>query len=302
MTSCDRGVWVAPEGLSGSAVTALGQRVEELGYSTLWVGETLGRDPFAQLAAIGAATSSLTLATGIANIYNRHPQVMQQGANTVAEQTGGRLILGLGVSSPAIVQRVRGIEYHKPLSFMRDYLEAMDNARYTSVAPPCEVPRVLAALGPKMLELAARRSLGAHPYNTTPAHTAWAREVLGTEPRLYVEQKVMLTSDAGLARETGAKVLKFYTRAPGYRNAWAKMGFDDQDIDGLSARFVDGLVAWGDLDAIEARLNEHAEAGASHICINPLHPNHGQGAVDDAVLAALAPTSEPSRARQEGQG
>lgn len=289
MTSCDRGVWFAPEGLTGSQVRDLGGRVEELGYSTLWVGETFGRDPFAQIAAIGAATSKLVLASGIANIYNRHPGVMLQGANTVAEQTGGRMILGLGVSSPVIVERMRGIEYHKPLSFMRDYLEAMDNARYTSVAPPHQVPRVLAALGPKMLELAAQRCAGAHPYNTTPEHTARARAIIGEDCGLYVEQKVMLTRDASLARETGAKVLKFYSRAPGYRYAWLKMGFTEDDIDGLSARLVDGLIAWGDADAIEARLNEHAQAGASHICIHPLHPDFGQGAVDDAVLAALAP-------------
>ena len=294
MTSCDRGVWFAPEGLTGSQLTDFGRRVEELGYSTLWVGETFGRDPFAQLAAIGAATSSLKLASGIANIYNRHPGVMLQGANTVAEQTGGRMILGLGVSSPAIVSRVRGIEYGKPLSFMRDYLEAMDAALYTSVAPPREVPRVLAALGPKMLELAAQRCAGAHPYNTTPEHTAWARGIIGPESGLYVEQKVMLTRDPSVARETGAKVLKFYSRAPGYRNAWLQMGFSEEDIDGLSAKLVDGLVAWGDVDAIEARLTEHAEAGASHICVHPLHPDSGQGAVDDAVLAALAPTPKLS--------
>ena len=294
MTSCDRGVWFAPEGLTGSQLTDFGRRVEELGYSTLWVGETFGRDPFAQLAAIGAATSSLKLASGIANIYNRHPGVMLQGANTVAEQTGGRMILGLGVSSPAIVQRVRGIEYGKPLSFMREYLEAMDSALYTSVAPPQEVPRVLAALGPKMLELAAQRCAGAHSYNTTPEHTAWARGIIGSESGLYVEQKVMLTTDPSVARETGAKVLKFYSRAPGYRNAWLKLGFSEEDIDGLSGKLVDGLVAWGDVDAIEARLTEHAEAGASHICIHPLHPDSGQGAVDDAVLAALAPTPKLS--------
>lgn len=294
MTSCDRGVWFAPEGLTGSQVAEFGRRVEELGYSTLWVGETFGRDPFAQLAAIGAATSSLNLASGIANVYNRHPGVMLQGANTVAEQTGGRMILGLGVSSPAIVQRVRGIEYGKPLSFMSDYLDAMDSALYTSVSPPHEVPRVLAALGPKMLELAAQRCAGAHPYNTTPEHTAWARGIIGPESGLYVEQKVVLTSDASVARETGAKVLKFYSRAPGYRNAWLKMGFSEEDIDGLSAKLVDGLVAWGNVATIEARLAEHAEAGASHVCVHPLHPSSGQGAVDDAVLAALAPSPKAS--------
>ena len=289
MTSCDRGVWNAPEGLTGGELLAFARRVEELGYSTLWLGETFGRDPFAQLAAIGAATDTLTLATGIANIYNRHPGVMLQGANTVAEQTGGRMILGLGVSSPAIVSRVRGIDYDKPLSFLRTYLDAMSEALYTSVPPPEPVPVVLAALGPKMLELAAERTAGAHPYNTTPEHTAMAREVMGPDAGLYVEQKVMLTDDASLARETGAKVLKFYSRAPGYVNAWLKMGFTQEDIDGLSDKLVDAIVAWGDVEAIEARLTEHAEAGATHICIHPLHPESGQGAVDDTVLSALAP-------------
>jgi probable F420-dependent oxidoreductase len=289
MDSCDRGVWFAPEGLTGSEVRACGQQIERLGYSTLWVGETFGRDPFAQLAAIGGVTSSLTLATGIANIYNRHPGVMVQGANTVAEQTGGRMMLGLGVSSPAIVNKVRGIEYDKPLSFLRTYLDAMDSALYTSVPPPEPVPRVLAALGPKMLELAAERTAGAHPYNTTPEHTAMARSVMGPDAGLFVEQKVMLTEDASLARTTGAKVLKFYSRAPGYRNAWLKMGFSEEDIDGLSEKLIDGLIAWGAADAIEARLGEHAEAGATQVCIHPLHPLEGQAAIDEEVLVALAP-------------
>ena len=288
----DRGVWVAPERLSAPQVRALGQRVEELGYSTLWVGETFGRDPFAQLAAIGAATEKLVLATGIANIYSRHPAVMQQGANTVAEQTNGRMILGLGVSSPVIVEKVRGLQYHKPLTYLREYLTAMDQARYTSVAPPQKVPRVLAALGPKMLELAAQRSSGAHPYNTTPDHTAWARSIIGHEPGLYVEQKVLLTDNKQVAHATAAKVLKFYAAAPGYRNAWCKMGFSENDIEGLSPKLLDGLVAWGDVDAIEVRLSEHAQAGASHICIHPLHPHDGQGAVDDAALLALAPSAK----------
>ncbi|MEZ5165627.1 MAG: TIGR03620 family F420-dependent LLM class oxidoreductase [Acidimicrobiales bacterium] len=281
-------MWFAPEGLTGGEVAALGRRVEELGYSTLWVGETFGRDPFAQLAAVGAATGSLTLATGIANIYNRHPGVMVQGANTVAEQTGGRMILGIGVSSPAIVNKVRGIEYERPLSFLRTYLDAMDTALYTSVPPPAPVPVVLAALGPRMLELAAARSAGAHPYNTTPEHTAMARSVMGDGPGLYVEQKVMLTDDAQAARATGAKVLKFYSRAPGYRNAWLKMGFTEDDIDGLSPKLVDGLIAWGDVDAIEERLAAHAEAGATHVCIHPLHLWRDR-ARSTTPLAALAP-------------
>lgn len=289
MTSCDRGVWLAPEGLTGEEIGALGPRLEELGYSTLWVGETMGRDPFALLAHVGARTTALRLATGIANIYHRHPGVMLQGANTVAEQTGGRMTLGLGVSSPVIVNKVRGIAYEKPLSFLRTYLDAMDESRYTSVPPADPVPVYLAALGPKMLELAAERAAGAHPYNTTPEHTAFAREVMGPDAGLCVEQKVMLTTDAAQARATGAGVLRFYSRAPGYRNAWNRMGFTEEDIDGMSDRFVDSLIAWGDADTIEARLAEHADAGATHVCIQPLHPEHGVGAVDDAVLTALAP-------------
>lgn len=283
---------MAPEGLTGEQVGALGVRLEELGYSTLWVGETMGRDPFAQLAHVGARTSTLKLATGIANIYNRHPGVMLQGANTVAEQTGDRMILGLGVSSPVIVNKVRGIEYDKPLSFLRTYLDGMEASRYTSVPPAEPVPVYLAALGPKMLELAAERTAGAHPYNTTPEHTALAREIMGPDAGLCVEQKVMLTTDATQARETGAGVLKFYSRAPGYRNAWIRMGFTEEDIDAMSDRFVDALIAWGDVDAIEARLAEHADAGATHICIQPLDPATGVGAVPDEALAALAPVKE----------
>ena len=190
----------------------------------------LCRDPFAQLALIGATTSTLGLASGIANIYNRAPGVMLQGANTVAEATGGRMMLGIGVSSPAIVHKVRGIDYDKPLAFLKTYLDAMESAMYTAVAPTEPVPIVLAALGPKMLELAAERTAGAHPYNTTPEHTAMAREVMGPDAGLFVEQKVILTEDADLARATGAKVLRFYSRAPGYVNAWKRMGFSDEDI------------------------------------------------------------------------
>ena len=117
-----------------------------------------------------------------------------------------------------------------------------------------------------------------------------AREVMGRDAGLYVEQKVLLTTDAEQARATGASVLKFYSRAPGYVNAWKRMGFTDDDISGLSDRLVDALVAWGTADQIEARLQEHADAGATHVCIHPLDPVTGQGAPDDAALEALAPS------------
>ena len=166
----------------------------------------------------------------------------------------------------------------------------MGGSRYASVAPAEPVPVVLAALGPKMLELAAEKTAGAHPYNTTPEHTAMAREVMGPDAGLFVEQKVLLTTDAEQARATGASVLKFYSRAPGYVNAWKRMGFTDDDISSLSDRLVDAVVAWGTADQIEARLQEHADAGATHVCIHPLDPVTGQGAPDDAALEALAPS------------
>ena len=285
----ERGCWAAPEALSGADTASFAKAVEELGYSHLWIGETFGRDPFALVAHIGAVTSTLGLASGIANVYNRHAGVMKQGAYTVAEQTGGRFTLGLGVSSPVIVEKMRGIPYDKPLSFMRSYLDAMEASRYTSVQPPEPVPVVLAALGPRMLELAAERTDGAHPYNTTPEHTAFARSVMGPDARLCVEQKVLLTTDAEQARATGGKVMRFYTRAPGYRDCWKRLGFDDDDIDGLSERFVDAMVAWGDVDTIERRLAEHADAGATQVCVQVLDPATGTGAIDYDALAALAP-------------
>ncbi len=284
-----RGVWAAPEALTGTELATMAQRAEQLGYAALWLGETFGRDPFAQAAHLGAVTSALHLATGIANVYNRHPGVMKQGAHTVAEQTGGRFTLGLGVSSPIIVSKIRGLDYHKPRSFMRSYLDALAESRYTA-APPAEPPPVvLAALGPRMLELAAERTAGAHPYNVTPEHTEMARRVMGPGAGLYVEQKVMLTGDAEQARATGAGVMKFYTRVPGYRNCWLSLGFTESDIDGPSPRFIDAMVAWGDVEAIEARLGEHLDAGADGVCIQVLHPAAGVGAVDYDALEALAP-------------
>src|SRR5437764_12907374 len=140
------GVWMAPEALPARDVAALAQELERLGYSTLWLGETFGRDPFALAGYVGALTERLVLATGIANIFNRHPGAMKQAANTVAEETGGRFVLGLRVSSPQIGVKGRGLDYSRPLTQMRAYLDAMNAARYLAVPPPAAVPVVLAAL------------------------------------------------------------------------------------------------------------------------------------------------------------
>lgn len=283
------GVWLAPESLDAPSVARVAMLIEELGYHDLWLAETFGRDPFALAAHLGARTERLRLATGIASIFNRHPGAMKQAANTVAEQTGGRFVLGLGVSSPQIVENARHLDYSRPLTRLSCYLDAYDASPYFSVPPPSAVPVVLAALGPKMLTLAAERTSGALTYNMTPEHTATARATLGPERLLAVEQKVMLASSPAAARATAARVLRFYRRAPGYRRAWNALGYTDADIDTPSDRFVDGIVAWGDEQVIGDRVAAHIEAGADHVCIQPLHPEHGHTAVDDAVLRLLAP-------------
>lgn len=283
------GVWFAPEGIPSPDLVKSTQLMEELGYETFWLAETFGRDPFALAANLGAHTSKIKLATGIANVFHRHPGAMKQAANTVAEQTGGRFILGLGISSPAIVQKVRKLDYSKPVTFLKGYLDDYAASRYFAVPPPSEVPIILAALGPKMLGIARDRSAGAITYNMTPEHTARAREALGPDRILAVEQKIILGASQDTARATAAGVLKFYQKAPGYRKAWNDLGYTDADIDDASARYVDGVVAWGDEAAIRARLDEHVAAGADHVCIQPLHPESGIGAIDENALRAFSP-------------
>ena len=283
------GVWFSPDGLAAADSEAMARNIETLGYDSLWVGEVFGRDPFAHLAFLGSRTDRLILATGIANIYNRHPGSMKQAADTLAEQTGGRFILGLGVSSPVIVSKIRGLDYAKPYSYMVEYLEKMEASRYMSVPPAEPVPVILAALGPKMLALSGEKADGAHTYNVTPEHTQSARKILGPDKSLVVEQKIMLQEDPGKARALSAKALSFYAAAPGYRNAWKGLGFSDEEIDSGAPRFVDALVAWGSEDSIRARLQEHVDAGASEILIQPLHPERGMGALHEAALRAFAP-------------
>jgi len=194
------GVWYFTDGMSLVQAEDLVGRIEGLGYSALWLPDTVGRDPFAHIAHLAGGTTSLVFATGIASIFHRHPGPMQQVANTLAEQTGGRFVLGLGVSHAPMVVGLRKLDYSKPLSQMREYLAAMDAAPY-SASPPAQPPtRLLAALGPKMIELARDAADGAHPYWTTPEHTEQARQFLGPDKLLCVEQKVVLSTDPSVAR------------------------------------------------------------------------------------------------------
>ena len=285
-----RGVWAPTDVMALDEAVRFATRLEELGYGCLWLPETFGRDPFAHVAHLAGEATTMSFATGIANIHHRHPGAMVQAANALAEQTGGRFVLGVGVSHEPFVSGLRGLPYEKPLAAMRTYLEAMKAAPYMGPAPADPVPVLVAALGPKMLELAGTHADGAHPYWTTPEHTAQAREVLGPDKALCVEQKVVLTDDADVARETAIGALAVYVKLPNYRNNWLRLGFTDEEIDGHATRFLDAVVAWGAVDAIEARLREHVDAGADHLCIQAMTPGHPFRPDLDA-LAALAPGS-----------
>ncbi|HVT78199.1 MAG TPA: TIGR03620 family F420-dependent LLM class oxidoreductase [Acidimicrobiales bacterium] len=283
------GVWTHTETMSGADAVALAQRIEALGYSTLWLPETAGKDPFALIGMLAANTTELRFATGIANIFHRHPGVMKQAAMTLAEQSGGRFILGIGVSHGPMVAGLRGLDYSKPLASMSAYLDGYDASPYMAF-PPAEPPkRVLAALGPKMLELARDKADGAHPYWTTPDHTALARKILGPDRLLLVEQKVVGTTDAATAHAAAINALNMYRTLPNYRNNWLRLGFSDEEIDANAPRFLDAVVAWGTTDQIKARIQEHVDAGADQVCVQPLDPENRLGVVDWDVLESLKP-------------
>lgn len=286
-----RGVWWFTETKTADDAAALAQRLESLGYGALWIPETMGRDPFAHAAMLFERTETLVIATGIANIFHRHPGAMKQAQQTLAEQSGNRFLLGIGVSHAPIVAGVRKLDYSRPLTQMRDYLEGMAASGYMAVGPSQEPKTLLAALGPKMLELASTAADGAHPYWTTPDHTEQARGALGPDKLLCVEQKVVLTEDATVARAAARQALAMYIDLPNYFKNWFRLGFTEDDLaDGGSDRLVDGLVAWGSLDRIEARLQAHTDAGADHVCIQPLHPDPASfGTPDPDALEALAP-------------
>lgn len=283
------GVWLFVDGLDAQGTAKLAQRVESLGYGTLWIPEAMGREVFASASWLLAATTKLNIASGIANIYARDAMTMAAGQKTLDEQSGGRFLLGVGVSHKPLVEDIRGHDASKPLATMKRYLDAMAGAIY--VAPPSAVPGkiVIGALHPKMLKLCAQKTAGAHPYLMPPEHTAYARKILGDGPLLCPEQKVLLESDPAKARSVARAALKMYFELPNYRRSLMRFGFTDADFaDGGSDRLVDGTVAWGDEQAIRERIAAHHAAGADHVCIQPLHPD-ALPEPDWRVLEALAP-------------
>lgn len=281
------GVWAALDTLSAPNAAAFAQRAEAWGYGALWIPEAVGREVFSASAWLLANTSTMTVATGIANIYARDPLSAAAAQNGLNEQSGGRFLLGLGVSHVPLVEGIRKHIYGKPIATMRAYLRAMAEADYRAVAPPAKPKTVLAALGPKMLELSAELADGAHPYNVTPEHTRRAREILGAGKLLCVEQAAILETSAADARATARKFLSVYLGFPNYVDNWRRLGFVDADFaGGGSDRLIDSITVWGDERAIRDRIEAHWQAGADQVCVQAI----GRGASsDEHLLALLAP-------------
>jgi probable F420-dependent oxidoreductase len=257
--------------LSGQQLSA----VESLGYGAIWAGGS----PPAELDWVDpilGATESLQLATGIVNIWTADAGPVSESFQRIENAYPGRFLLGIGVGHPEAHQ-----EYKKPYDALSDYLDKLDEYGVPKDR------RVVAALGPQVLKLSARRSAGAHPYLTTPEHTASARELIGPDAFLAPEHKVVLTTDVDKARTAGRKGLDVYLNLQNYLNNWKRLGFSDEDLAKPgSDRLVDAVVAYGTVDAIAARLKEHLDAGANHV---PVQVLTGPDKLVDALTALSGP-------------
>ena len=256
--------------LPSSEGNELCAEASSLGFKTIWIPEAVGRDPFVTAMRVLENTADVVVATGIANIYARDAMTMANAQRSVEEAHPGRFLLGLGVSHLHLVEWVRKHDYSKPLTFMRDYLAAMQKARFMAVGPS-ELPElVLAALGPKMLELAASETAGAHPYFVPPEHTQMAREIMGQDALLYPEQMVVLEEDPSTARAIARQHMTTYAALPNYANNLRRLGYETEEIESLDDRVVDSVIAWGSLETIKERVKAHFDAGADHVCVQVL--------------------------------
>jgi probable F420-dependent oxidoreductase len=285
MTAIDIGTWGIWTSLLDLHPTARVREVlaelDDMGWGAIWRPESTGRDALISSAQWLEWCPRMAVATGIAQTYARHPLTTNSAVRTIDEAHPGRFLLGLGVSHAPMVEGVRGLDYSTPLSDMREYLTAMDAAPFTAAGPEGRPPRILAALGPKMLELSARLADGAHPYFTVPEHTALARGIIGPDKFLAPEQMCVLETDPGRAREIARANMERYLQLPNYTNNLQRMGFEEAEIADVSDRLVDAIVVWGDIDTIVARLQEHIDAGADHVCVQALVEDPNDLPMDD---------------------
>jgi len=282
------GVWAMLEAMTAPETLDFARSLEKHGYRALWIPEGPGRDPFAHAAHLLSHTTNLAIATGIANIWARDATAMASASRTVAEIAPGRFVLGIGVSHKPVVA-ARGHRYDKPYSYMKEYLPQLKNALQKSPAPE-PIPLLIAALHPKMLELAATQADGTHPYFVPTEHTAKVRAQIGAEPWICVEQAVILESDSAKARAAARQHMSFYvTQLPNYRNNLKALGWRDADFEnGCSDRLVDAIVAWGSPEKIQERIQAHLTAGATHVCLQALRAD-GSPLPDLRALEVLAP-------------
>lgn len=268
------GIWTFALDLQPAAkAQEAAAEIEALGYGAVWIPEALGREAFTNSAVLLAGTRRVVVATGIANMWARDPMAMAAAQKTLTEAYPDRFLLGIGVSHAPLVT-MRGHQYEKPLSAMRRYLDAMDSAPFMASPPATQPVRVIAALAPKMLKLAAERAAGSHPYFVPPEHTAYAREQLGKGPLLAPEQAAVLETDAAKAREIARTHMSTYLGLPNYVNNLKRLGFTDDDIaNGGSDRLVDAIVVWGTVETVVKRVRAHHAAGADHVCLQVLDPD-----------------------------
>jgi probable F420-dependent oxidoreductase len=267
------GIWTGQLDFSpADVVREAARELEALGYQALWTGEAVGREVMSAAQLLLAATDSLVVATGIANIWARDALATAAAQLALGEAYPDRFVLGIGASHQLLMDAREGT-YQKPLAFMASYLDRMDSGYelYRAVAPVHRPPRLLAALGPKMIELAGQRADGVHSYFVPPEHTAKAREILGPDKLLVPEQVCVVSQDPAVARELARRHTSSYLRLPNYTSNLERFGFTSEDFaDGGNDRLVDTICAWGGLEAIAARVQAHLDAGADHVALQIL--------------------------------
>ena len=287
------------ESMDVTALESFALRLEELSFDTLWLPELFGRDPIGLAGYLIALTKRMNIGIGIANIYVRDYVCAAQIRQTLAELSGGRFILGLGVSHPTLIEP-RGHEFLPPTKALGDYLKGIHATTPISPAPDEPAPIICAAHGPKLLEVVSNHADGAFCLNQPPEHTAWAREIVGPDKKLCVVVRPCFETNPERARAHARNALAFYLPLPAYHRTWKRAGFSDADFEnGGSDKLIDTLIAWGDVDKIKADIQRHIDAGASDICLYPINPNEVIG--DDQagglepdwnVLEALGPASQ----------
>ncbi len=273
------GVWGHLDTLAASDAIAYAQRAEELGYGTLWVPEAVGREPIALCSLLATATDRINLGTSIINIWGRDAQAARMAALTLAEASGGRFVLGLGVSHPHLAEKLRGHRFERPLSRMREYLAAYRAAVYRGPLPPggSEPPVMVAALRERMVDLSATDADGALPYLVTAERVAWMRDRLDAvadsrRPRLVVTLPAVIGESGD--RDAARAYLKPYLRTPTYQASWELQGFEAADWEPPgSDRLVDAMVATGQVALVRERIGAMHAAGADHVAIVPLAPD-----------------------------